>query len=141
MTIKYLGPENDLEAIFPLPDENRPVIDFNPYINMLRYKYKRQTKHPHQDEILLMNKRKVRQNKIMANSIQETLSITKSRQQEVKKRFIEYFGKYNSMMYSEGFRQYENFEVYHSIYPTKSMADYQTECNIFYLKLSSARFL
>ena len=79
--------------------------------------------------ILKLNKKYLRQNIILANSINETLGIPVPRQREIMKRFEDYFGKYNDTIYPEGFRHLENFEVYSSVYPLKSISDYQSECN------------
>jgi hypothetical protein len=129
LMFKAFGHEDLSLSFIPLPEENRPAIDFNPFIRIFRRKHKKDPKAPHQDEILKLNKRHNRENIILANSIQETMAIPVPRQKEIMKRFLDYFGKYSDTMYPEGFRHYENFEVYNSVFPLKTIADYQNECN------------
>lgn len=128
LMFKTLGYQDSLEMSIPLPEENHPIINFNPFIGLYRRKHKKDPKVPHQDEIMKLNKRYLREQIILANSIQETQAIPVPRQKEIMKRFLEYFGKYNDHMYPDGFRHYENFEVYNSVFPLKTIADYQGEC-------------
>ncbi len=130
---KILGPSDAFDSILPLPDDNRPIVSFEPYINMVRYKYKAEKKHEHQEAILKLNKQKLRYNKITLNSLQESMGLTMEKKEMMAKRFREYFGKYNSMMYAEGFRHLESYSVYNALYPTRGLADYQKEGIYYYM--------
>jgi hypothetical protein len=133
-------PNDPLLNIIPIQNENRPIINFSTYINLYKRKYKKEPKAPNQDEIVKLNKRHQRRNIIYANSIQETRAIPASRQKEMIKRFKEYFGNYTDTIYPEGFRHLENFEAYNSVFPLKTMADYQNECKENYFKNNTKYF-
>ncbi len=130
---KLLGNRSEMEkVIIPLPDDERLEINFSKYLEMVKRKYKKQGKLPRQDEILKLNKMKLRMNEIYIHSMQVSRGIPKERQEEMKKRFLQYFGHYKDMMYPDGFRHYENLETYRSVFPDRTMMDYQTECKIIY---------
>lgn len=128
---KYLGTTSEFEkTIVPLPDDERPVLDLSKYLEMTKRKYKKQGKLPRQEDILKLNKIKLRMNEIYVHSMQASRGIPKERQEEMKKRFLHYFGRYKTMMYPDGFRHYENLETYQSIFPDRTLIDYQRERNI-----------
>lgn len=135
---KLLGSKDQLmKSVIPLPDDERPTISLTKYLEMAKRKYKKQGKLPRQEEILKLNKEKLRMNEIYLHSMQASRGITKDRQEEMKKRFLHYFGNYKSMMYPDGFRHYENLENYQAVYPDRTMMNYQSECNILNLNYLS----
>jgi hypothetical protein len=126
---KILGNTSEfLQKIVPLPDDDTPVVDLTKFMEMTKRKYKKQGKLPRQEDILKLNKLKLRMNEIYIHSMQASRGIPKERQEEMKKRFLHYFGRYNDMMYPDGFRHYENLETYQSVFAERTMIDYQTEC-------------
>lgn len=139
---KLLGNKSEIEkTIVPLPDDERPGVHLSKYLEMVKRKYKRQGKLPRQEEILKLNKMKLRMNQIYIHSLQESRGIPKERQEEMKKRFLEYFGTYKDMMYPDGFRHYENLETYQSVFPDRTMIDYQTECKIILFNYIISKYI
>jgi small subunit ribosomal protein S16 len=129
---KILGSTAEFDrSVIPLPDDDRPQIDLNKYLEMTKRKYKKQGKLPRQEEILKFNKIKLRLNEIYVHSLQASRGIPKERQEQMKKRFLHYFGRYKNMIYPDGFRHYENFETYQTVFPERAMIEYQRECKIY----------
>jgi hypothetical protein len=128
MMLEAFGSDKPEDNFIPLPDMNKPVMDFDTYLSLFKRRHKKAPKVKFQDEILDLNRRYNRYNLILANSVQQTKAIPVARQREMASRFADLFGRYNKIIYPEGFRHYENFEIYSSLFPSKSVADYQSEC-------------
>jgi hypothetical protein len=128
MMLQTFGPENPENRFIPLHDSNKPVLDFDSYIAQFKRRHKKAPKVKFQDEIMNINRLYNRYNLIIANSIHQTKSIPIARQREIASRFNDLFGKYSKIIFPEGFRHYENFEIYNSLFPSKTVADYQGEC-------------
>jgi hypothetical protein len=85
-------------------------------------------KVPTEDEKAAINRRIQRFSDVLNYSYQESQVIDKGRIELITQRFEEYFGRYNSTIFADGFRHLESFEVYNSLYPLKDMSQYMAEC-------------
>jgi len=74
--------------------------------------------------------------RLMSNVVRQNLKniqITDERAKLIKERYISYFGHYRVLMYPDGFRHLENYNVYKFVFPDKSLNDYQNERKLLYL--------
>ena len=49
----------------------------------------------------------------------------------IMNRFVELFGNNSDIIYPEGFRHLENFELYKGVFPDRTPKDYQDECKLY----------
>jgi hypothetical protein len=108
-------------------ERDSPQVDFRPPIPTPKLQHKNSPANPKRDEIISINKRRQYYNEMTLYSLQKTVGISTERKLEMRKRFLEYFGRYNNLMYPDGFRHYENFEFYNQVFPMKNINDYMTE--------------
>jgi hypothetical protein len=105
------------------------------YIDVARRAFKGH-KVPTEDEKTAINRRLKRFSDVLNYSHQESQVIEKGRIDLIANRFDEYFGRYNSTIFADGFRHLESFEVYNSLYPLKDMSEYMAECKIKIKKIN-----
>ena len=132
-----LGEPFSMDFLYERLDDKTHKIDFLRAATMKKMKNKNEPKDKLQEKMLKLNREKQRMNEIYAESLQITKGINKERKEQMKKRFLELFGKYNKNMYPEGFRHFENLVAYKALYPERSTLDYQKERILeFYLFFS-----
>lgn len=85
-------------------------------------------KVPFEEEKKMINRRAKRFYDLINYSKTESTVIPKERVEMIKQRFIENFGRYNDIIYPDGFRHLESFEMYQSVYPMRTMSEYISEC-------------
>lgn len=85
-------------------------------------------KVPNEEEKTAINRRIQRLTNVLNYSHSESQTMQPERINLIAERFEEYFGRYNSTIFADGFRHLESFEVYNSLYPLKDMSQYMAEC-------------
>lgn len=85
-------------------------------------------KVPYEEEKTMINRRTKRFYDLINYSKTESTVIPKERVELIRQRFIENFGRYNEIIYPDGFRHLESFEMYQSVYPLRTMPEYISEC-------------
>jgi hypothetical protein len=125
---KYLGVSGDNSI--PRYDHKKFSISPGREVAMPNKAYPKQ-KVDNEDEIREVNKKKKKFNEYILYCWEETRTIPNPRKELIKKRFIEYFGAYNDVIYADGYRHYENLEKYQMIYPDRNLSDYSSECIIY----------
>ncbi len=91
-------------------------------------------KIPLEDEKKMINRRAKRFYDLINYSKTESTLIPKELVETIKQKFIESFGRYNDVIYPDGFRHLESFEMYQSVYPLRAMSEYIGECMCFLFK-------
>jgi hypothetical protein len=123
---KYLGVTGN--PSIPHYDHKKFSINPSNVINLPKKVYPKQ-KIEQEEPIREINKKKKKFNEYILYCWEETKTIPNSRKQLIKKRFLEYFGVYNDIIYADGYRHYENLEKYQMIYPERNLSHYSSECN------------
>lgn len=85
-------------------------------------------KVPFEEEKKIINRRAKRFYDLINYSKTESTLIPKERVELIKERFVQNFGRYNDIIYPDGFRHLESFEMYQSVYPLRTMPEYISEC-------------
>jgi hypothetical protein len=125
---KYLNQSNTEEDKYaPYYDNKTFNLSPGPEVKMPEKKWPRQ-KIDNEDEIKELNRKKAKFNDYILYSWEKTRKINMERKNLIKKRFLEYFGKYNDIIYADGYRHFENLDKYQMVHPDKNLAEYTGEC-------------
>ncbi len=136
--------QNKFLGVISVKDELMPkyidddVPDQNEYLPIPKRVFK-EHKVPEEEEKTDINRRMKRFYDLINYSKTESTIIPKERVELIKDKFLEYFGRYNDIIYPDGFRHLESFEMYQSVYPLRDMSEYVSEC-IFHINFSDLDF-
>jgi len=123
---KFLGIEPTYGNMLPKFDDD-DVPDVLQQMLIPKKVYKGH-KVPNEDEKKIINRRLKRFYDLINYSKTESTMFPKEKVDVLKEKFLEYFGRYNDIIYPDGFRHLESFEMYQSVFPLRTMADYISEC-------------
>ena len=120
-------------------DTNFFVLDRTPviYVEKDKFRSKKIKYTEKENEIYKLNKFKSMFNKTVDYSFAKSFNIGRIRMSHIMNRFVELFGNSSDIIYPEGFRHLENFEIYQQMFPKAVPKDYQAECKFLFIKYIS----
>jgi hypothetical protein len=125
---KYLNVNNTEEdAYASYYDHKKFSLSLGPEVKLPEKKWPKQ-KLEKEEEIRTLNHKKKKFNDYILYSWERTRKIPMERRRLMKQRFLDYFGKYNKIIYADGYRHLENLDKYQLVYPDRHFVEYQNEC-------------
>lgn len=111
-------------------DPNFFAIDKKSVLYVKKYHRKKIPFSDKEKQILLANETKKKNNTTIEYNFKKSMNISGPTITFIMNRFVELFGNNSDIIYPEGFRHLENFELYKGTFPDRTPKDYQDECKL-----------